>query len=97
MDKTCENCDRTESCAGNDTGVFPCSYFVPKDCLLTKVDLILVPYDPGRPPAWTHSLKGAEIHWVKRRLFNKLKLVRYKKPCNICPEFLKSKCEVCSE
>jgi len=97
MYKSCENCDKSEKCAGNDSGVFPCPDFAPKGCLMVKNDLILAPHDPGSPPSWAPYHKGAEIHWVDRKLFDQLKKVRYEKPCHICPDFLKSKCEVCSE
>ena len=98
MEKSCEECDRNDNCAGNDSGISPCQDFITaKKCSLVKNNVILVPHNPGEPPSWVPALPGAEIHWVREALFEKLKELRYKKPCDICPDEIKNKCEVWTE
>ena len=98
METQCKECDRDEDCAGNDSGISPCPDFIKsKKCSIVKNSVILVPHDPGEPPSWVPALPGAKIYWVKRNLFDKLKELRYKKPCDICPDDIKKDCEVYAE
>lgn len=96
-DMTCENCDRVETCAGNDNNIFPCQDFVSKDCRLLSDKLVLAPEDPEGPPSWAPSQPGVEILWIDRKLFDKLKKLKHEMPCHICPDEIKKKCEVPDE
>ena len=98
MERSCEECDRNDNCAGNDSGFSPCTDFIQsKKCSLVKNNVILVPHEPGEPPSWVPALPGAKIYWVKINMFEKLKELRYKKPCDICPDEIKKECEVYTE
>lgn len=54
--------------------------------------LIVAPHDKGEPPSWVPALHGEQIVWVDREIFDKLKELRNKKPCNICPKEINEKC-----
>lgn len=98
METQYKNCERDENCAGNDSGISPRPNFVKlKKCSLVKNNVILLVHEPGKPPSWFPALPGAEIHYVRANLFEKLKESRYKKPCHICPDEIKKKCEAYTE
>ncbi|MBK5191215.1 MAG: hypothetical protein JJE19_06955 [Methanosarcinales archaeon] len=65
-------------------------------CRLLDPQLIVAPRDKGEPPLWVPAWHGEDVVRVDRDLFEKLKKLRheYDKPCNICPDEIKSKCEV---
>ncbi len=94
--KMCKDCGKNENCAGNDTGIYPCPDFVAlnEGCRLVENNVILAPHDPGSPPSWAPGGPGITVFWVDRPLFNKLKELRHKKPCDICPDQIKSTCKV---
>lgn len=93
MPITCEECNRNENCAGNESGIFPCPDFVSKDCRLLSDKLMLAPDEPGEPPSWVPAYPGVEILWVDEELFDQLKKLKYEMPCYICPDEIKKKCE----
>lgn len=55
-------------------------------------NLALLPLDKGSPPPWYPAFAGVEGVYVERELFDKLKKRRYGKPCDICPDEVKTKC-----
>ena len=97
MEESCEDCTKVESCAGNDSGIFPCPDFTSKRCHLISVKVILASHDPGEPPSWIPPFPDVEVFWVNRVLLDQLKELRYKMPCNICPDEIRKKCEVYKE
>jgi len=62
-------------------------------CLLVSDDLIVVPHDKNSPPSWAPVWLYRYSAIVDRELFDQLKARRYEKPCDICPENIKSICK----
>lgn len=56
--------------------------------LANDENLILIAHDKGEPPSWfpAFGYPDADVHWIDRDLYNKLKSQRQEKPCNICPK-----------
>lgn len=63
-------------------------------CLLIDPKVIVAPQDKGEPPSWVPAWHGEKVFWVNRPIFNQLKEKRHKKPCKICPDEIKKKCQV---
>lgn len=63
-------------------------------CRLVDPRLIVAPQDKGSSPSWVPAFHGEEVVWVDREIFDKLKKLRYEKPCDICPIEIKKKCEI---
>ena len=63
-------------------------------CRLAEDDkLIIAPRDKDKPPSWAIAIADMDVVWVNTDLFKKLNKLRYKKPCDICPEQIKAKCK----
>jgi hypothetical protein len=54
---------------------------------------ILIAQDKGEPPSWfpAFGYPDANIHWIDREIFNKIKAERMNKPCKICPKEIECK------
>lgn len=61
-------------------------------CRLEDEDFILAPQDKGEPPSWVPALRGKRVVWVDRKLFEQIKKRRHEKPCEICPDNIKTNC-----
>lgn len=65
-----------------------------RKCLLEDPRVTIAPQDPGEPPSWVpRPFIDSLIFWVNRDVFNNLKAKRHKKPCDICPNKIKVKCD----
>lgn len=62
-------------------------------CKLTDYSVIIAPHDAGSPPAWVPYIPSTKVVWVDRATFDALKMRRYTKPCDICPDEVKKWCD----
>jgi hypothetical protein len=61
-------------------------------CRLQDSDFILAPQDKGEPPNWVPAYNNEEVIWVDRKVFDKIKRLRWLKPCKQCPQEVKKSC-----
>jgi hypothetical protein len=61
-------------------------------CRLLDDKLIVVPHDPGEPPNWAPVRPGMQLVILDRKEFDELKVRKYDRPCDICPDEIKERC-----
>ena len=57
-------------------------------------NLVILPQDKGEPPLWYPAFAGVVGVYVPRDVFDKLKKLRYSKPCGYCPDEVKKECRI---